>query len=57
MDSEIMEEYIQEYIQTMKPHEKTAYDIAVKQLESSFDITKSIGFIEFMKSKPVSNET
>ena len=51
MDEKEMEKYINEYINTMKPHEKVAYDIAVSQLESSFDITKSIGFIEFLKTK------
>ena len=44
-------ELIDEYISTMKPHEKIAYDIAVNQLESSFDIEKSIGFMEFIKNK------
>lgn len=48
---EILQEVIDEYINSLKPHEKAAYDIAVNQLESSFDITKSIGFMEFMKSK------
>ena len=51
MDEVELEKYIAEYIASMKPHEKAAYDIAVHQLESSFDISKSIGFIEFLKSK------
>ncbi len=50
MDEQI-KELIDEYISNMKPHEKIAYDIAVNQLESSFDIEKSIGFMEFVKSK------
>ena len=50
MDEQI-KELIDEYISNMKPHEKVAYDIAVNQLESSFDIEKSIGFMEVVKSK------
>ena len=48
---ESLQDMIDEYMSSLKPHEKAAYDIAVNQLESSFDITKSIGFMEFMKSK------
>ena len=48
---ENLQEFIDEYMNSLKPHEKAAYDIAVNQLESSFDITKSIGFMDFMKSK------
>ncbi len=35
----------------MNPQEKIAYNIAVKNLESSFDIEKSIGFIEYKKKQ------
>ena len=48
---ENLQEFIDEYMNSLKPHEKAAYYIAVNQLESSFDITKSIGFMDFMKSK------
>ena len=41
---------IEMYIKQMNPQEKIAYDIAVKNLESSFDIEKSIGFNEFIKN-------
>lgn len=44
---------IDEYINKLEPHEMAAYNIAVNQLESSFDITKSIGFMTFMQSKRV----
>ena len=38
---------VEEYIAQMKPEEKKAYEIAKQNLESSFDIEKSIGFLEF----------
>jgi len=38
---------IQMYIDQMSPSEKIAYLIAVKNLESSYDVEKSIGFIKF----------
>lgn len=46
---------IQKYIDQMSPSEKVAYNIAVKNLESSFDIEKSIGFIQFKKKHEQSN--
>ena len=39
------------YIKQMNPQERIAYNIAVKNLESSFDIEKSIGFIEYKKKQ------
>ena len=50
------ESMIQEYLQQMSPSEKIAYDIAVKNLESSFDIEKSIGFKEFVEKKETQDE-
>ena len=43
------------YIKQMNPQERIAYDIAVKNLESSFDIEKSIGFIEYKKKQEEQN--
>lgn len=37
------------YIETLTNIEKKALEIAINNLESSFDIEKSIGFLEFMK--------
>ena len=45
-----IENYIEEYVKQMTPSEKIAYQIAREKLESSFDMEKSIGFIEFVKS-------
>jgi hypothetical protein len=45
-----MDELIKKYIESMTKTEQIAYSIAQKNLESSFDIEKSIGFKDFMKS-------
>ena len=42
---------IEKYIQSLNEKEKQAIEIAKNHLESSFDIEKSIGFIEFKKSQ------
>lgn len=39
---------IEEYMKNMSDADKIAYNIAVKQLESSFDMVKSIGFMEYI---------
>ena len=44
-------ELIEEYIAQLSLEQKIAYDIAVKQLQTSFDISKSIGFIKFNNDK------
>jgi len=38
---------IRQYISSLSPNEKKAYDIAKSHLESSFDVEKSIGFKVF----------
>jgi hypothetical protein len=47
------ENIIKKYIEQMSEIEKIAFEIAKKNLESSFDIEKSIGFIEFNKNNTV----
>ena len=44
-----VEKQIKEYIETFNEKEKIAYKIAKKQLETSFNIEKSIGFIKWRK--------
>lgn len=44
------EELVDEFIKTLDPLEQKALMIARDHLESSFDILKSIGFIEFKKN-------
>lgn len=39
------------YISQMSVQERKAYEIAKEHLETSFNIDKSIGFIEWKKSK------
>ncbi len=43
------EELVEQYIAQFTPSEKIVYAIAQKQLESSFCIEKSIGFLEYVK--------
>ncbi len=42
---------IKEYIHQLNENEKIAYKIAQEHLETSFDISKSIGFLEFKKKQ------
>jgi hypothetical protein len=49
MDKE--EDLEKEYIKQLTPFQKIAYDIAVKKLESSFNLTLSIGYLEFLAAK------
>ena len=49
--SEHQNAQIQKYLDSLNSSEKKAYEIAKTKLESSFDIQKSIGFLEFMKSQ------
>tara|TARA_B100001057_G_C22703045_1_gene892580 strand:+ start:286 stop:453 length:168 start_codon:yes stop_codon:yes gene_type:complete len=48
---EEIENYIKEYLTTLTPEEMIAYNIAKEHLGSSFDIEKSIGFIDFLQVK------
>ena len=41
------EQQMQEYLKTLTDDEKQVIQIAKKCLESSFDITKSIGYLEW----------
>tara|TARA_A100001011_G_scaffold282236_1_gene292391 strand:- start:763 stop:951 length:189 start_codon:yes stop_codon:yes gene_type:complete len=43
-------ELIANYINSLNPIELKALEIAKQQLQSSFDIEKSIGYLEFLKS-------
>ena len=40
-----MEELIEQYLASLSPKEKQAYEIAKEHLGSLFDITKSNGFL------------
>lgn len=44
-------ELIEKYLNTLSQQEKQALEIAKKQLESSFCLEKSIGFLKFKKQQ------
>ena len=46
-----------EYVEKLTPFQKIAYDIAVKKLGSSFNLSLSIGFLEFLAARPKTPET
>lgn len=43
----------QAYEDSMNEADKVAYKIAIQQLESSFDLEKSIGFLEYIKNQNI----
>lgn len=45
-----IDELVQLYLENMNAFERVAYEIAKENLESSYDIEKSIGFLEFVKN-------
>ena len=45
------QKHIAQFLQSLTPMEKLAYKIAKADLESSFDITKSIGFLKWTKDQ------
>ena len=53
MENYTIQEAIQKYEESMDEANKIAYEIAKKQLESSFDIEKSIGFQEFINKNEI----
>jgi transcriptional regulator CtsR len=48
-------ELLENYMKQLNEKEKKAYEIARIQLESSFDITKSIGFLNYKKKMSNTN--
>ena len=52
-----LEEAINQYEESMDEANIIAYNIAKKQLESSFDIEKSIGFLEFIQENNIKINT
>ena len=49
--TENLEKLINEYINQLDNFEKIALDVAKEQLESSFSIEKSIGFLKWKENK------
>jgi hypothetical protein len=48
-----MQECIEQYKASMSDADRIAYDIAIRQLESSFDIEKSIGLLEYIQENQI----
>lgn len=48
---------IKDYIESLNSIETKALTIAIRELESSFSIEKSIGFIDFQKNTIQSHKT
>ena len=44
-----LDQLVQEYIATFTPEQKKVHEIAIRILESSYSVEKSIGFLEFKK--------
>ena len=44
-----LDELLNLYVENFNVYERVAYEIAKNNLESSYDMEKSIGFIEFLK--------
>ena len=44
---------IEEYLNQLTKDEKIIYEIAKKNLKTSFDITKSIGYLKFIANKNI----
>ena len=48
-ETEELDKLVQEYIATFTPEQKKVHEIAIRILESSYSVEKSIGFLEFKK--------
>jgi|SaaInlStandDraft_6_1057023.scaffolds.fasta_scaffold03168_5 hypothetical protein len=47
-----IEKTIKKYMESLTEKERVALEIAKDHLESSFDIERSVGYIEFKKNNP-----
>ena len=53
MPEKTIEEAIEQFKESMSPADRAAYEIAIRQLESSFDIEKCIGFIDYINAQDI----
>ena len=51
MQNDDIETWKQKYISTLSPKEKKSYNIAKEHLGMSFQLEKSVGFIEWYKKE------
>jgi hypothetical protein len=49
-DTKDKEELVQQYIAQFTSEQKKVHEIAIRILESSYSVEKSIGFLEFKKA-------
>jgi len=49
-----IEEALEQYVSSLNEIEKLTLEVAKRQLESSFEINKSIGFIKYLKDNNIS---
>ena len=47
----IMDEIVKEYVQSLTSDQHKIIEIAKKQLGTSYDLKKSIGFVQFIKKR------
>lgn len=48
-----LQDVIDKYIESLNEMEQLTLEVAKQQLESSFDIHKSIGFIDYLKTNNI----
>ena len=48
-----MDSLLKQYVAQLKPNEKIAMKIAETQLESSFELDKSIGFLTYLNKNNI----
>jgi hypothetical protein len=51
VDKEPVKDLLKEYLDQMGPFDRVVLEVAKRQLGMSFDMKRSIGFLEFMKEK------
>lgn len=49
-----IEQAIEQYVSSLSEIEKLTLEVAKRQLESSFEMNKSIGFIKYLKDNNIS---
>ena len=50
LETDKLGELVQAYIESFTPEQKKVHEIAIRILESSYSVEKSIGFLEFKKA-------
>lgn len=53
-DAVTIEQALEQYVSSLSEIEKLTLEVAKRQLESSFEINKSIGFIKYLKDNNIS---